>query len=59
VQKQGACWYTNDNMMLGKGEPWRDIEITDDYLKMHSATVSLRVQQAAIRLAELLNEVFK
>jgi len=59
VQKQGACWYTNDNMMLDKGEPWRDIEITDDYLKMHSATVSLRLQQAAIRLAELLNEAFQ
>jgi hypothetical protein len=59
VQKQGACWYTNDNMMLDKGEPWRDIEITDDYLKMHSATVSLRLQQAAIRLAELLNQAFQ
>ncbi len=59
VQKQGACWYTNDNMMLDKGEPWRDIEITDDYLKMHSATVSLRLQQAAIRLAELLNRAFQ
>jgi len=59
VQKQGACWYTNDNMMLDKGEPWRDIKITDDYLKSHSATVSLRLQQAAIRLAELLNEAFQ
>ena len=59
VQKQGACWYTNDNMMLDRGEPWRDIRITDDYLKMHSATVSLRLQQAAIRLAELLNEAFQ
>jgi len=45
--------------MLDKGEPWRDIEITDDYLKMHSATVSLRLQQAAIRLAELLNRAFQ
>ena len=59
VQKQGACWYSNDNMMLDKGEPWRDIEITDDYIKMHSATVSLRLQQAAIRLAELLNQAFQ
>ncbi len=59
VQKQGACWYSNDNMMLDKGEPWRDIKITDDYLKSHSATVSLRLQQAAIRLAELLNRAFQ
>ncbi len=59
VQKQGACWYTNDNMMLDRGESWRDIKITDDYLKMHSAIVSLRLQQAGIRLAELLNEAFQ
>jgi hypothetical protein len=59
VQKQGACWYSNDNRMLDKGEPWRDFKITDDYVKMHSATVSLRLQQAAIRLAELLNRAFQ
>ena len=59
VQKQGSCWYSSDNMMLDRGEPWRDIAITDDYLDMHSATVSLRLQQAGIRLAELLNAAFK
>jgi len=58
VQKQGSCWYSSDNMMLDKGEPWRDIAITDDYLDMHSATVSLRLQQAGVRLAELLNAAF-
>jgi hypothetical protein len=59
VQKQGACWYTSDNMMLDKGEPRRDITITDDYLEMHAAIVSQRLQQAAIRLAALLNLAFK
>ena len=56
VQKQGACWYTGDNMMLDQGESWRDITITNDYLETHAAIVSQRLQQAAIRLAELLNE---
>ena len=59
VQKQGACWYSSDNMMLDKGEPWRDFTITDDYLEMHAAIVSQRLQQAGIRLAELLNEAFQ
>jgi hypothetical protein len=59
VQKQGACWYSSDNMMLNKGEPRRDITITDDYLEMHSAIISQRLQQAGIRLAELLNEAFQ
>lgn len=59
VQKQGACWYSSDNMMLDKGEPWRDITITNDYLEMHAALVSQRLQQAGVRLAELLNDAFK
>ncbi len=59
VLKQGACWYTSDNLMLDKGEPWRDITITNDYLEMHAAIVSQRLQQAGVRLAELLNEAFK
>ncbi len=58
VLKQGACWYTSDNKMLDKGEPWRDITITNDYLEMHAAIVSLRLQQAGVRLAELLNQAF-
>jgi len=59
VQKQGSCWYSSDNMVLDKGESWRDFTITDEYLEMHSATVSLRLQQAGVRLAELLNAAFK
>ncbi len=46
-------------MMLDKGEPRRDITITDDYLEMHSAIMSQRLRQAGVRLAELLNAAFK
>jgi hypothetical protein len=59
VQKQGSCWYSSDNMMLDKGESWRDFTITDEYLEMHAEIVSLRLQQAGVRLAELLNAAFK
>ena len=58
VQKQGACWYSSDNMMLNKGEPLRNIDISEDYLETHTAIISQRLQQAGIRLAELLNEAF-
>ena len=59
VQIQGACWYSNDNIVLDQGEPWRDFTITDDYLKMHAAIVSQRLKQAGVRLAELLNQAFQ
>ena len=59
VQKQGACWYSSGNRVLDEGEPWRDFTITDDYLEVHAAIVSQRLQQAGVRLAELLNEAFK
>lgn len=59
VQQQGACWYSSENMMLNRGEPWREIAITDDYLKMQGAIVSRRLQQAGIRLAKLLNQSFQ
>ena len=58
VQKQGACWYSSGNRVLDEGEPWRDFTITDDYLEMHAALVSQRLQQAGVRLAELLNQAF-
>ena len=58
-QKEGACWYSSDNRVLNKGEPLRYIEITEDYLEMHAAIVSQRLQQAGIRLAELLNQALK
>ena len=59
IQKQGACWYSSDNMMLDQGEEWRTLTITADYLQMHAPIIKLRLQQAAIRLAQLLNMSLK
>ena len=59
TQKQGACWYSSDNMMLDQGEEWRTLTITADYLQMHAPIIKLRLQQAAIRLAQLLNMSLK
>ena len=59
VQQQGACWYSSDNMMLSRGEPWRQISVSEDYLQRHHANVSLRLQQSGIRLAVLLNQAFR
>ena len=59
IQKQGACWYNSDNMMLDQGEEWRTLTITADYLQMHAPIIKLRLQQAAIRLAQLLNMSLK
>ena len=56
IQKQGACWYSSDNMMLDQGEEWRNLTITADYLQLQAPIIELRLQQAAIRLAQLLNQ---
>ena len=56
VQQQGACWYSSNNMLLDQGEEWRNLTIADDYKQLHAATVELRLQQAGIRLAQLLNK---
>ncbi len=56
IQKQGACWYSSDNMLLDHGEEWRNLTIAEDYLQLHAATIKLRLQQAGVRLAQLLNQ---
>jgi hypothetical protein len=56
VQQQGACWYRRNNMLLDKGEDWRSIAISDDYLEDHSEVVILRLQKAGVRLARILNQ---
>lgn len=53
--QQGACWYSADNMLLDEGEEWRFVPIDEAYLDRHGPTVVLRLKQAGIRLAELLN----
>ena len=59
ARKQGACWYTLDNMLLDDGEPRRLMQVDNAYLEQHKDAVSRRLQQAALRLAEMLNRVFR
>lgn len=56
VKKHGACWYSSDNMMLDQGEEWRNLTVAEDYLQLHGPIIKLRLQQAGIRLAQLLNQ---
>lgn len=56
VQQQGACWYSETNMMLNDGEERRVLEVGDDYLQSQAGVVELRLQQAGVRLARMLNE---
>jgi len=58
VLKQGACWYSADNMLLDDGEEWRTHKIKNRYLRRHGRTVERRLQQAGIRLAQLIDESF-
>jgi hypothetical protein len=55
VQKQGACWYSETNLLLDEGEAWRNDSISDDYLRNNGPIISLRLQQAGVRLGQLLN----
>ena len=58
VWRQGACWYSVDNMLLDRGEALREQGISNSYLRRHGDTVELRLQQAGVRLAQLLNEAW-
>ena len=57
--RDGACWYSVDNMMLQRGEPRRTVAFDDRYVAAHSATVERRLQQAGVRLGALLNRALK
>ncbi len=59
TRKQGACWHEDGNMLLNDGEPRRFMEIDDAYLARHETIVSQRLQQAAVRLAEMLNRLLR
>ena len=56
VQQQGACWYASNNMMLDDNEPWHTLKIDKKYLQRHAPLVQKRLQQAGIRLAQILNQ---
>ena len=52
--QQGACWYSPDNMLLDDGEVRREQKISNSYLRRQGPVVELRLQQAGVRLAQLL-----
>jgi hypothetical protein len=56
VWQQGACWYSADNMLLDDGEQRREQRISNRYLRRQGPVVELRLQQAGVRLAQLLTE---
>lgn len=55
TQKQGACWYDKNNMILNPGEPQKEVNVSRRYAARHQKTVELRLKQAGIRLAAVLN----
>ncbi len=59
VNKEDACWYTQDNFILSPGETQRTMEITRSYLKRHEKTVKQRISQAGIRLATVINRAIE
>ena len=56
TQRNNACWYEPQNKRLDDDEEKKTIQMTDEYLEMFSPVVKLRLKQAGIRLASLLNE---
>jgi len=55
TRKQGACWYSADNMLLDSGESKRELDASAQYLAMHKDTIERRLKQAGVRLASLLD----
>lgn len=58
VRKQQACWYSAEHLFLREGDPHRRMAISGVYLKRHGPVVARRLQQAGLRLSELLNRAF-
>jgi hypothetical protein len=55
VKQQGACWYSEDNMILQDEEPRRRVTVDQAYMGAHVEAIKLRLKQSAIRLAAVLN----
>jgi hypothetical protein len=43
-------------MLLDAHEEWRSLVIDEDYLLQHAGVVRQRLQQAGVRLGQLLNQ---
>jgi hypothetical protein len=59
VQKQGACWYSVNNMILNRGESKKVVDISGSYVEDHTEIVEQRIKQAGVRLGALLNAVMQ
>jgi len=59
VPQYGACWYAPDNMILGKGEPRREVGASEQYLSANRDIVAQRLKQAGVRLAARLDDVLQ
>ena len=55
----GACWYDVDNMILQRGEERRVIQMDRAYVDAHQDLVAMRLKQAGVRLAAVLNRTLK
>lgn len=55
TQQKGACWYSADNMMIDNGERQRELVASEQYLTKHKESIELRLKQAGVRLAALLD----
>ena len=57
LARPDACWYSSHNKQLDSGEPERTVVVDEDYIATHLATVQMRLKQAGVRLAALLNDL--
>jgi hypothetical protein len=54
IQKEGACWYANDQQEY-RGGAQRVVSVDDAYLDTQAATVRDRIKRAGVRLGAILN----
>jgi hypothetical protein len=59
IRQQGACWYSSDNLMLQDDEPRRRVTVDSAYMDAQVDTVKLRLKQAAVRLAAVLDRALQ
>lgn len=55
-RQNGACWYSETNMILDGDEPKRKVTVNHAYMEAHADTIRQRIKQAAVRLAAVLNQ---
>lgn len=51
----GACWYESDREIYVEGEEERTIQMTQDYIDLHTPIADEQLQKAGIRLAMIID----